>query len=94
LEILVQWKDGSTTWVTLKDMKNSCPVQLAEHAMQRCVAGDPAFAWWSQHVLNKHDRIIGKLKAKRWVRTHKFAVKIPKTVEEANMFDAENGNTL
>jgi hypothetical protein len=31
-EILVQWKDGSMTWVMLKDMKNSYPVQLAEYA--------------------------------------------------------------
>ena len=27
-EILVQWKDESTTWIALKDMKNSYPIQL------------------------------------------------------------------
>jgi hypothetical protein len=32
-ETLVQWKDGRTTWVMLKDMKNSYPVQLAEYAV-------------------------------------------------------------
>ena len=26
VEVLDQWKDGITTWVTLKDMKNSYPV--------------------------------------------------------------------
>ena len=26
-EILVKWKDGSTTWIALKDMKESYPVQ-------------------------------------------------------------------
>ena len=93
-EILVQWKDGSVTWVTLKDMKNSYPVQLAEYATKRRIAGEPAFAWWIQHVLNKRNRIIGKLKAKYWVRTHKFGVKIPKSVEEAKRFDEENGDTL
>ena len=93
-EILVQWKDGSSTWVTLKDMKNSYPVQLAEYATQRRLAGEPAFAWWIQHVLNKRNRIISKLKAKYWVRTHKFGVKIPKSVEEAKRFDEENGDTL
>ena len=35
-----------------------------------------------------------KLKAKYWVRTHKFGVKIPKSVEEAKRFDEENGDTL
>jgi hypothetical protein len=62
-EILVQWKDGSTTWVALKDMKNSYPVQLAEYAIHNRIAGEPAFAWWIQHVLKKRNRIIGKLKA-------------------------------
>jgi hypothetical protein len=93
-ESLVQQKDGSTTWVALKDMKNSCPVQMAECSMQRRIAGEPAFAWWVKHVSSKRDRIIGKLKAKCWVRTHKFGVKIPKSVEEAKRIDDENGDTL
>ena len=29
VEVLVQWKDGRTTWATLKEMKNSHPVQIA-----------------------------------------------------------------
>jgi hypothetical protein len=65
-EILVQWKDGSVTWVALKDMKNSYPVQLAECATQKPVAGEPAFMWWINHVLNKRNCIIGKLKAKHF----------------------------
>jgi hypothetical protein len=93
-EILIQWKDGSTTWVSMKDIKNSYPVQLAEYATQRRIAGEPAFAWWIQHVLHKRNRIIAKLKTKYWVRSHKFGVKIPKSVEEAKIFDEENGNTL
>jgi hypothetical protein len=94
-EILVQlWKDGSVTWVALKDMKNSYPVQLAEYATQRRIAGEPAFAWWIQYVLNKRNRIIGKLKAKYWIRTHKFGVRIPKSVAETKAFDEENGDTL
>ena len=28
-EILVQWKYGSSTWIAMKDMKDSYPVQLA-----------------------------------------------------------------
>ena len=93
-EILVQWKDGSTTRITLKDMKNSYPVQLAEYAMQTRIAAEPAFGRWVKHVLKKKNRIIGKLKTKYWVRTHKFGVKMPKNVEEAKRFDEDNGNTL
>ena len=29
-EILICWKDGSTTWNKMKDVKDSYPVQLAE----------------------------------------------------------------
>jgi hypothetical protein len=76
-------------------MKNSCPVQVAEHATQRRIAGEPAFAWWIKHVLeDKRNRIIGKLKAECWLQTHKFGVKVPKSVEEAKRFDEENGDTL
>jgi hypothetical protein len=93
-EILIQWKDGSTTWVSMKDIKGSYPVQLAEHATQRQIDGESAFAWWIRHVLQKRNIIIAKLKTKYWVRTHKFGVKIPKTVKEAKLFDEENGHTL
>ena len=81
-------------WVALKDMKESYPVQLAEYATQARIAGEPAFACWVPHTLRKRNRIIAKIKSKYWVRTHKFGIKIPKTIEEARRFDAENGNTV
>ena len=82
-EVLIQWKDGSTSWESLKDVKVSYPVQLAEYAHQRKVADEPAFAWWVPHVLKKRNRIIAKVKSKYWTRTHKFGIRIPKDVEEA-----------
>ena len=93
-ELLVRWKDQSTTWVALKDLKASYPVQLAEYAVQARLAEEPAFAWWVPHTLRKRNRIISKLKSKYWVRTHKFGIRIPKTAAEARQIDAENGNTL
>ena len=93
-ELLVRWKDGSTTWVALKDLKASYPVQLAEYAVQARLAEEPAFAWWVPHTLRKRNRIINKIKSKYWVRTHKFGIRIPKTAAEAREVDAENGNTL
>ena len=93
-EILIQWKDKSTSWIALKDIKESYPVQLAEYATNARIAEEPAFAWWVPHTLKKRNRIIAKLKSKYWVRTHKYGIKIPKTVQEAKQFDLENGNTL
>ena len=44
---------------------------------------EPAFAWWVPHTLKKRNRIIVKVKSTYWMRTHKFGIRIPKTVEEA-----------
>jgi hypothetical protein len=93
-ELLVRWKDSSTTWVSLKDLKASYPVQLAEYAVQSSLAEEPAFAWWVPYTLRTQNCIIAKVKSKYWLRTHKFGIKIPKTAAEARQFDAENGNTF
>jgi Reverse transcriptase (RNA-dependent DNA polymerase) len=95
--LLVEWRDGSSNWIPLKDLKESYPIQVAEYAVANRIAEEPAFAWWVPYVLRKRNRIISKVKAaktKYWIRTHKFGFKIPKTVEEARQIDAENGNTL
>jgi hypothetical protein len=92
-ELLVQWKDLSTTWVSLKDMKEAYAVQSAEYAVQARIADEPAFAWWAPHALKKRNRIIAKVKSKYWNCTHKFGIRIPKSVKEAREIDAENGNT-
>ena len=93
-EILLQQKDGSTTWETLKDIKESYPSQLAEYAVQRNIHSKPAFAWWVPHVLKKRNHIIAKVKSKYWTHTHKFGIRIPKNVTEAKKLDTLNSNTL
>ena len=93
-ELLVRWKDGGTDWITLKDIKESYPVQVAEYAVSSRISEEPAFAWWSSSVLKKRNRIIAKTKSKYWLRTHKFGIEIPKTVLQARQIDAKCGNTL
>ena len=60
-EILIRWKDGSTTWETLKDMKECYPIQLMEYAVQSRISKEPAFAWWIHHVIKKRNQIIAKI---------------------------------
>ena len=55
---------------------------------------EPAFAWWDPYTLKKHNRIVAKVKSKYWIRTHKFGVRIPKSVQEAKELDHQNGNSL
>ena len=42
-ELLIEWKDGSTNWVSLKDIKESYPVQVAEFALATRISMEPAF---------------------------------------------------
>ena len=75
-----RWVDN---WETLADLKESYPVQVAEYAKAVGIQGEPAFAWWTEHVLKKRDRIIAKV-AKRFNKvTHKFGIEIPTSVEHA-----------
>ena len=61
-ELLLQWKDNSTTWVTLKDTKDHYPVQVAEYAVAVGIANEPAFAWWwVPNTINKRNQIISKV---------------------------------
>ena len=93
-ELLVQWKDGLTSWLPLKDLKNSFPIEMAEYAVANKISSEPAFAWWCSKTLKLRNRIIAKAKTRYWLRTHKFGIKIPKNWEQAVRFDEENGDTL
>ena len=70
--LLVMWKDKSTSWVKLKDLKAAYPIEVAEYAVANRIAEEPAFKWWVSHTLRKRNRIISKVKSKYWKMTHKF----------------------
>ena len=81
--MLVQWKSGSTTWVELKDMKESYPVQAAEYVVKNWVWLESAFAWWDPYILKKGNLIITKIKYKYWLETHKYGIEVPKNSKKA-----------
>ena len=93
-ELCLEWKDGSQTWVAMKDVKNASPIELAEYAIRNGLKDEPAFAWWIGHEMRKRNHIIAKLKSKYWQRTHKYGIRVPKSVQEAYRIDEEEGNTL
>ena len=75
-------------------MKDSHSVDLAEHAVNNKVDDEPAFAWWVPHAIKKKARVISKIKSKCWQKTHKYGIRIPKSVQDAIRLDAKNGNAL
>jgi hypothetical protein len=82
-KLLVTWKDGSSSWEPLKDLKESNPLQVAEYAIANNIAEEPAFAWWVKSAVKSHNRIISAVKSRYWKRTHKFGIRIPKSIKEA-----------
>jgi hypothetical protein len=50
-KLLVKWADGSESWISLKYMKESHPVETAEFARARDIADEAAFAWWVPYTL-------------------------------------------
>lgn len=93
-QLLVKWRDHSTSWITLADAKESNPVEVAEYAVANKLVEEPAFAWWVKKVLRKRDRIIKKVKTKYWLKTHKFGIELPKTVKEALEIDRRTNTTF
>ena len=90
-KVLVEWKDGFSEWVSLKALKETNPIEVAEYARANLIDKSPAFRWWVPHVLRKRDRIVSKIKSKYWRTTHKFGIRLPQTAAEALQIDKETG---
>ncbi len=60
-QMCAQWKDGSTLWEKLSDLKEFHPVETAKYAMLQCLEFEPAFNWWVPHVHKKREMIISIL---------------------------------
>lgn len=60
--LLVTWKDGSTSYVPLREIKNLFPLEMAEYAVNNKLEMKPAFIWWVPKVMQKYDCLVGKLK--------------------------------
>jgi hypothetical protein len=93
-KLLVEWKEGGSDWVPLKDLKESYPVEVAEYAKANKIADEPAFVWWINDVLRRRNRIISKVKSRYWKTTHKFGLELPHSVAEAFEIDRRNHNNF
>jgi hypothetical protein len=80
-----------SSWIPLRELKETNPVELAEYAVANQIDTEPAFAWWVKTVFKKRERIIQKLQKKYWRTEYKFGVRIPKTVDEALQIDKLTG---
>ena len=93
-KFLVEWRDGTKTWIPLKDLKESNPLELAEYAKSRKIDKEPALAWWSNYVLKKRNRIIKQVSHRLPKKSMKFGIVVPGSVNEALALDKKNGDTF
>ena len=90
----VQWKDGTNSWVPLREMKESHKIQTAEYAEANELLDEPAFLWWDPFTLNKKDRMIPKVKSRMNKITHKYGLVVPRNVAHTYELDKRNKNTF
>ena len=87
----VQLKGKSQEWVPLDDLKHYNPVELSEHAVANQLQEEPDLKWWVKDILSQRYKIISTVKTRYWWETHKFGIRIPKTVVEALEIDKAAG---
>jgi hypothetical protein len=90
----VQWADGASSWLPLADLRESNPVEVAKYAISRYLDKEPVFRWWVRKTLHKRDRWVCKFKATYWKHTHKYGVKLPKSVKKSLAIDSRMGRTF
>ena len=60
---LIHWRDVSSNWIPLKDIKESNPIEVAEYAVAHKIVEEPAFAWRDKEVLRKRRHILSSIGA-------------------------------
>ena len=86
--------DGSESWIHLKDMKESHPVEVAEFDRARGIADEPAFEWWVPYNLRKIDVILAAVKSRIRKTTHNYGIELPTSQTHAYKIDRKNKNTF
>ena len=91
----VRWKNGTSCWLPLKDLKESYPLEIIQYATGHQLLEEPAFAWWVPTYQSQKQRIIRKLGTTKYWRTQeKMGIRVPKTIEQAYALDKQNGKTF
>ena len=93
-DIEVEWRDSATSWLPLKEIKETNSVELARYGKDNHLLDEPVFAWWVPHNLKKQDRLIKSAVSRHKRKGYKFGIRIPTTVEEALELDEASENTF
>ena len=70
----VKWKDGTVTWISLNDTKESNPVEVGKYVTAQRIQDEPAFARWVSYTLRKRNRTIAGVNSRMRKTTHKYGI--------------------
>ena len=85
--LLVKWADRTESWIPLKDLKESHPIETTMFAKARSKDDEPTFAWWVPYRLRKRDIIFSKINAHIGKTTHTYGIEIPTSIVTALEID-------
>ena len=92
--LCVEWKNGSTSWECLANLKESHSIEVADYAITHGLDTEPAFAWWVPFTLKRRNRIIAAVNKRYQKRTHKFGIKYRKRTTIASETTKKMGYAL
>ena len=85
----VRWKNGDTSCIALKDIKETNPIEIAEYVKLHKLRNEPEFTWWINIVLKRRDVMVSKV-ARRIKKKMEFGITIPTNYDEAILIDRAN----
>ena len=50
-DLCVRWETGETSYISLKDIKDSYSIEVAEYVFSKHIEDEPAFVWWARTTL-------------------------------------------
>ena len=93
-EFIIEWKDGSISWISLKVFKQSNPIEVADYLTTIRLENAPAFSWWVLYTLKKRDCIIFLVNIRFQKRNHNFGIQNPQNIKGAISLQEKHGKTL
>jgi len=70
----VKWKDGITSWLPLKTLKETNPIQVTEYTKANKIDSEPAFDWWVPVVMHQKTWLIASAMSQHQHADYKFEI--------------------
>ena len=80
--------------MSLKILKESNPIEVAEYAKILGLANELFFLWWVPFTLKKRDHIISLVNSRVQKRNHKYGIHITNNIKESIYLEKKNGNIM